>query len=131
MHDDLCQKIRDYIQTFGKGCRIIRRAEFLEEIRYIPNISQTVGRVGIFHIDVHVLIIILVNQQHAGELSASQDQVQSNTHEVQNLYMMLTDEDNSSQDTALDDLTHSQMVAESINVIESLKQQVCISMGRY
>ena len=78
-----------------------------------------------------MLIIILVNQQHAGELSASQDQVQSNTHEVQNLYMMLTDEDDSFQDTALDDLTHSQMVAESINVIESLKQQVCISMERY
>ena len=34
MHDDLCQKIRDCIQSFGKGCRIIRRAEFLEEIRY-------------------------------------------------------------------------------------------------
>ncbi|MCG8626094.1 MAG: hypothetical protein MJE68_29365, partial [Proteobacteria bacterium] len=33
MHDDLCRKIRDYIQSFGKGCRIIRRAEFLEEIR--------------------------------------------------------------------------------------------------
>ena len=33
-HDDLCRKIRDYIQSFGKGCRIIRRAEFLEEIRY-------------------------------------------------------------------------------------------------
>ena len=34
-HDDLCRKIRDYIQSFGKECRIIRRAEFLEEIRYI------------------------------------------------------------------------------------------------
>ena len=34
-HDDLCRKIRDYIQSFGKGCRIIRRAEFLEEIRYV------------------------------------------------------------------------------------------------
>ena len=33
-HDDLCRKIRDYIQPFGKGCRIIRRAECLEEIRY-------------------------------------------------------------------------------------------------
>ena len=32
-HDDLCRKIRNYIQSFGKGCRIIRRAEFLEEIR--------------------------------------------------------------------------------------------------
>ena len=32
-HVDLCRKIRGYIQSFGKGCRIIRRAEFLEEIR--------------------------------------------------------------------------------------------------
>ena len=38
--------------------------------------------------------------------------------------MLLTDEDDSSQDIGLDDLTHSQMVAESINVVESLKQQV-------
>ena len=34
-HDDLCRKIRDYKSTFGKGCRIIRRAEFLEEIWYM------------------------------------------------------------------------------------------------
>ena len=27
-------KIRDYFRAFGKGCRIIRRAEFLEEVRY-------------------------------------------------------------------------------------------------
>ncbi len=51
-----------------------------------------------------------------------------NTREVQNLYMLLTDEDDSSQDIAVDDLTHSQMVAESINVVESLKQQVRIGM---
>jgi hypothetical protein len=51
-----------------------------------------------------------------------------NTREVQNLYMLLTDEDDSSQDIAVDDLTHSQMVTESINVVESLKQQVRISM---
>ena len=31
--DDLCRKL-DYFQSFGKGCRIIRRAEFLEEIQY-------------------------------------------------------------------------------------------------
>ena len=30
-HDDLCRKITDYYKSFGKGCRIIRRAEFLEE----------------------------------------------------------------------------------------------------
>ncbi len=30
---DLCRKIRDYFLLFGKGCRIIRRAEFLEEVR--------------------------------------------------------------------------------------------------
>ena len=47
--------------------------------------------------------------------------------EVQNLYLLLTDEDDSSQDTAVDGLTHSQLVAESINVVESLKQQVRIS----
>ena len=35
-YNDLCRKIRDYIQSFGKGCRIIRRAEFLQEIRYSP-----------------------------------------------------------------------------------------------
>ena len=34
-HDDLCRKIGDYIQSFGKGCRIIRRAEVLQEIRYL------------------------------------------------------------------------------------------------
>ena len=28
--DNLCQKFRDYFQSFGKGGRIIRRAEFLE-----------------------------------------------------------------------------------------------------
>ena len=33
MHDDLCQIIRDYFQSFGKGCQIIRRDEFLE-VRY-------------------------------------------------------------------------------------------------
>ena len=46
--------------------------------------------------------------------------------EVQNLYLLLTDEDDSSQDTAVDGFTHSQLVAESINVVESLKQQVCM-----
>ena len=34
MRDDLCQIIRDYFQSFGKGCQIIRKAEFLEEVRY-------------------------------------------------------------------------------------------------
>ena len=33
MRDDLCRIIRDY---FRKGCRIIRRAKFLEEVPYIP-----------------------------------------------------------------------------------------------
>ena len=32
--DDLCQIIRDYFQSFGKGYRIIRGAEFLEEVWY-------------------------------------------------------------------------------------------------
>lgn len=50
--------------------------------------------------------------------------------EVHSLYLLLIDEDDSSQDTAVDGLTHSQLVAESINVVESLKQQVCISMGK-
>lgn len=48
--------------------------------------------------------------------------------EIQNLYLLLTDEDDSSQDTAVDGLTHSQVVAESINLVESLKQQVCVSV---
>ena len=39
-HDDLCRKIRDYIQSFGKGCRIIRGAEFLEEIRYLQKQNE-------------------------------------------------------------------------------------------
>ena len=39
-HDDLCRKIRDYIQSFGKGCRIIRRAEYLEEIRYSHRVES-------------------------------------------------------------------------------------------
>ena len=30
MHDDPCQIIRDYFQSFGKGCQIITRAKFLE-----------------------------------------------------------------------------------------------------
>ena len=34
MRDDLCRIIRDYFQSFGKGCQIIRKAEFLEEVRY-------------------------------------------------------------------------------------------------
>ena len=29
----------DYFQSFGKGCRIIRRAEFLEEIRYVASVK--------------------------------------------------------------------------------------------
>ena len=33
-HDNLCRIIRDYFQSFSKGCRIIRRAKFLEEVRY-------------------------------------------------------------------------------------------------
>ena len=32
MRDDLCRIIRDYFQSFGKGCRIIRRAKALEEV---------------------------------------------------------------------------------------------------
>ena len=28
--DDLCRIIRDDFQSFGKGCRMIRRAEFLK-----------------------------------------------------------------------------------------------------
>ena len=32
--DDLCRIIRNYFQSFGKGCQIIRRADFLEEVRY-------------------------------------------------------------------------------------------------
>ena len=35
MRDDLGWIIRDHFQSFGKGCRIIRRAEFLEEVRYV------------------------------------------------------------------------------------------------
>ena len=31
--DDLQRKL-DHFQSFGKGCQIIRRAEFLEEVRY-------------------------------------------------------------------------------------------------
>jgi hypothetical protein len=31
--DDLCRNIRDYFRSFGEGCRIIRRAEFLEKVR--------------------------------------------------------------------------------------------------
>lgn len=71
----------------------------------------------------------MCNLQHAGELSASQDEIQSNMREVQSLYLLLTDGDDSSHNTAaVDGLTHSQIVMESINVAESLKQQVCISM---
>ena len=56
MYDDLCRKIRDYIQSFGKGCRIIRRAEFLEEIRYLNVYNDHVcnvlpaGRVQVRHL---------------------------------------------------------------------------------
>ena len=36
--DDLCRKIETiFSQSFGKGCRIIRRAEILEEIQYAVN----------------------------------------------------------------------------------------------
>ena len=38
--DDLCRIIRDYFPSFGKGCRMIRRAEFLEEVWYY-NIAYT------------------------------------------------------------------------------------------
>ena len=30
-------KLLDYFQSFGKGRQIIRRAEFLEEVRYVYN----------------------------------------------------------------------------------------------
>ena len=42
-NDNLCRKIRDYIHSFGKGCRIIRRAEFLQEIRYMYIYVQKIG----------------------------------------------------------------------------------------
>ena len=32
--DEFCRIIRDYFQSLSKGCRIIRRAKFLEEVRY-------------------------------------------------------------------------------------------------
>ena len=73
---------------------------------------------------------ITTYKQHAAELSATQKEIQSNTREVQRVYLSLIDEDDSLQDTAIDGLTHSQLVLESRNMIESLKQQVCISVGR-
>ena len=39
-HDDLCQIIRDYFQSFGKGCWIIRRAE---EVQYY-NLESSMSR---------------------------------------------------------------------------------------
>ena len=30
------KKIRDFFQSFSEGCRIISRAEFLEEVWYLP-----------------------------------------------------------------------------------------------
>ena len=41
-HDDLCRFIRDYFQSFGSGCRIIRRAKFLEEVRHLFSRSLTI-----------------------------------------------------------------------------------------
>ena len=41
MCDDLCQIIRDYFQSLGKGCQIIRRAEFLKEVWYTEPYTQT------------------------------------------------------------------------------------------
>ena len=35
MRDDLCRIIRDYYQSFGKGCRMIRRVELLEEVQFL------------------------------------------------------------------------------------------------
>ena len=38
--DDLCRIIRDYFQSFDKGCRIIRRAKFLEVRYYCGMVSS-------------------------------------------------------------------------------------------
>ena len=43
MLDDLRQIIRDYFPSFGKGCRIIRRDEFLEEVWYEPSKSPVMN----------------------------------------------------------------------------------------
>ena len=42
MCDNLCRIIRDYFQSFGKGFQIIRRAEFLEEVRYVPGLISPI-----------------------------------------------------------------------------------------
>ena len=52
-HDDLRRKIRDYIQSFGKGCQIIRRAEFLEEIWYDAKFAYKYLNLLITHTHTH------------------------------------------------------------------------------
>ena len=73
-HDDLCRKIRDYnIQSFGKGCRIIRRAEFLEEIRYQHNLSCSKNKYTNFNLQeggLHLIIVSLTtrSRSHQAEM---------------------------------------------------------------
>ena len=43
--DDLCRIIRDRFQSFGKGCKIIRRTEFLEA----PYYNTILGQVNYFN----------------------------------------------------------------------------------
>ena len=46
--DDLCRIIRDHFWSFCKGCRIIRRAKFLEVVRYLQCL------LGDFMLSVHL-----------------------------------------------------------------------------
>ena len=65
--------------------------------------------------------------QHAAELSAIQNEIESNVVEVKELHYCLVDKEDytQSEENMADDLTHSQLVVESRKMIETLKQQVC------
>ena len=64
---------------------------------------------------------MITYNQHAEELSSTRNEIQFNKQEVKELYLSLIDE----PDSSVDELSHSQLVAESKRITESLKEQVC------
>ncbi len=53
--DDLCRKL-EYFRLFGKGCRKIRRAESLEEVRY-SEIQK--NRYLMVHTQLYIVAIVI------------------------------------------------------------------------
>ena len=64
-YDDLCRKFGDYFQSFGKGCQVIRRVEFLE-VRYVALVSKRLTYCPLFfNLGCSIIIIVFCVLVHA------------------------------------------------------------------